>query len=206
MTVKAVVFDIGGVLERVDDAAWPQLWLRRWERRMGKPPGSVLSALARHEPTGAAENGELSEAALRDRYARALGLDDDRADEMMAQMWDAYCGRLDVVMRDFVACLRPRFTTAILSNSMDGARREEQRRHGFGDLVDVVVYSHEEGVAKPDPAIFRLVEERLGMEPPELVLVDDSAINVEAARACGWRAVRHADADSSIRALTRLLE
>jgi epoxide hydrolase-like predicted phosphatase len=206
MTVKAVVFDIGGVLEHVDDAAWPQLWVSRWERRMGKPPGSVLSALARDEPTGAAETGELSEAALRDRYARALGLDDDRADEMMAEMWDAYCGRLDVVMRDFVAGLRRRFTTAILSNSMDGARREEQRRHGFEDLVDVVVYSHEEGVAKPDPAIFRLVEERLGMEPPELVLVDDSAINVEAARACGWRAVRHADAESTIRALTRLLE
>jgi FMN phosphatase YigB (HAD superfamily) len=35
MTVKAVVFDIGGVLEHVDDAAWPQLWVSRWERRMG---------------------------------------------------------------------------------------------------------------------------------------------------------------------------
>jgi epoxide hydrolase-like predicted phosphatase len=206
MTVKAVVFDIGGVLEHVDDDAWPQLWVSRWERRMGKPPGSVLSSLARHEPSGSAETGELSEATLRDRYAQALGLDDGQADEMMAQMWEAYCGRLDVVMRDYVAGLRPRFTTAILSNSMDGARREEQRRYGFEELVDVVVYSHEEGVAKPDPAVYRLVEERLGWQPPELVLVDDSESNVEAARACGWRAVRHTDAESSIRALTRVLE
>jgi len=156
MTIKAVVFDIGGVLEHVHDDAWPAIWIGGWERRMHLPAGHVAAALAEAEPSGDMVTGEMSEAQMRELYARALGLDEDQAHQMMAEMWDAYCGELDVALRDFAAGLRPKFATAILSNSADGARREEQRRFGFEELVDVIIYSHEVGVAKPDSAIFRL--------------------------------------------------
>jgi putative hydrolase of the HAD superfamily len=200
-----VVFDIGGVLEQVDDDAWPEVWIGRWERRMNLQPGHLMERLAEHEPDGDMVTGGISEAQMRAMYAGALGLDEEQADEMMAEMWDAYCGELDVELCDFAAGLRPTYRTAILSNSADGARREEQRRYGFEELVDTIVYSHEVGLAKPDPAVFRLTEERLGVAAHEIVLLDDHDGHVEAARRLGWHAVLHRSTPESIREITQLL-
>ena len=108
MTIKAVVFDIGGVLEQVQDDAWPDIWIRGWERRMNLPAGHVTAAL---ESTGDMVTAEMSEAQIRDLYADVLGLDEHQAHQMMAEMWDAYCGELDVALRDFAAGLRPKFAT-----------------------------------------------------------------------------------------------
>ena len=206
VTIKAVVFDLGGVLERVQDDAWPPIWIGRWERRMNLPAGHVASVLAAGEPAGDLVTGGMSEAQMRERYGHALGLDEHQGDQMMAEMWDAYCGELDVSLRDFAAGLRPELTTAILSNSADGARRQEQRRYGIEELVDVIVYSHEVGVAKPDAAIFALTQDRLGVQPHEIVFLDDYEPHVAAARACGWHAVWHRDTDTSIREVTGAIE
>jgi epoxide hydrolase-like predicted phosphatase len=205
MAIRAVVVDVGGVLELVDDDSWPQKWISRWERRMSVPLGHASAALARHAPSSDIATGAMSEAEMRSAYAEALGLDDDQAHQMMAEMWDSYCGELDDQMREFVASLRPAYQTAILSNSADGARREEQRRFGFEQLVDLIVYSHEVGVAKPEPRIYRLTEERLRVASHEIVFLDDLEANVDAARACGWRAVRHRSATSSIEQIQGIL-
>jgi len=205
MSLRAVVFDIGGVLERVDDDAWPEIWVRRWEDRRGLAPGALQAGLARHAPAGSVVVGEVSEAQMRAMYTAALGLSEDEADAMMTEMWDAYCGELDVAMRDFVASLRPSYKTGILSNSADGARREEQRRYGFEQLVDVIVYSHEVGLAKPDPRVYRLTEQRLAVQSPDVVFVDDVMANVEAARELGWTAVHHRDTEQTIAEVSRIL-
>ena len=203
--IRAVVFDIGGVLERVDDQAWPELLVARWERRQGLAPGTFQAGLAAHQPPGSMVTGEVTEAQLRATYVAALGLDEDLADQMMGEMWDAYCGELDVRLRDFAASLRPSYKTGILSNSADGARREEQRRYGFEQLVDVIVYSHEVRLAKPDPRVYRLTEQRLAVQPAEVVFVDDALANVEAARELGWTAVHHRDTEQTIAEVSRLL-
>jgi putative hydrolase of the HAD superfamily len=205
MAIKAVVFDIGGVLEQVEDDAWPETWISRWERRVDLPVGHVVATLAEHGPTADMVTGKMSEAQMRERYARVLGLDDDQVQQMMAEMWDAYCGKLDRQMRDFAASLRPAHATAILSNSADGARREEQRRFGFEKLVDVIIYSHEVGLAKPDPAIFTLTRERLGVESYEIAFLDDHYGHVEAARACGWHAVWQRDTARSIHEIREII-
>ena len=205
MSLRAVVFDIGGVLERVDDDAWPEIWVRRWEDRRGLAPGALQAGLARHAPAGSVVVGEVSEAQMRAMYTAALGLSEDEADAMMTEMWDAYCGELDVAMRDFAASLRPSYKTGILSNSADGARREEQRRYGFEQLVDVIVYSHEVGLAKPDPRVYRLTEQRLAVQSPDVVFVDDVMANVEAARELGWTAVHHRDTEQTIAEVSRIL-
>jgi len=205
MAIKAVVFDIGGVLEQVEDDAWPEVWIGRWEHRLHLPAGHAAARLAEDGPAGDVMTGGMSEEQIRERYARALGLDDGQARQMMAEMWDAYCGELDLQMRDFASGLRPAYATAILSNSADGARREEQRRFGFEELVDLIVYSHEVGLAKPDPAIFNLTQELLGVEPQEIVFLDDHLGHVEAARGCGWHAVLHRDATRSRQELSEII-
>lgn len=56
----------------------------------------------------------------------------------------------------------------------------------FKRLSDIIV-SSEVGLAKPDPAIFALAAERAGLPAPELLFVDDSARNTEAAASAGYR-------------------
>jgi epoxide hydrolase-like predicted phosphatase len=57
------------------------------------------------------------------------------------------------------------------------------------DLFDAVVCSGDEGVAKPDPAIYQLALERLAVRPAEAVFVDDTLGHVEAARALGLHGI-----------------
>ena len=194
--IRAAVFDIGGVLEMVDDDLWQDQWIARWEGLAGASPGTLRrSPFVGH-----------SEADFRIRVVTALGLSADRADLAMAEWWDAYCGELDVAMRDFVASLsRSGLIVAALSNSGDGARREEQRRYDFESLFDALVYSDEVGVEKPDPAVYRLTEERLGVLPHEIVFLDDRPAAVEGARAVGWHAVLHEATPQSIAAIRGII-
>lgn len=65
-------------------------------------------------------------------------------------------------------------------------------------LFDLVVMGPAWGVRKPDPAIFRRVAERLGLDPSTCVVVDDGAANLRGARAAGAVVVRHVDADRTV--------
>ncbi|HEY1519004.1 MAG TPA: hypothetical protein VGF91_21415 [Solirubrobacteraceae bacterium] len=69
----------------------------------------------------------------------------------MDDIWAEYLGTLNQHIADYFASLRPAYRTSILSNSLVGAREREQAAYGFEDMCDVVVYSHEIGLSKPDP-------------------------------------------------------
>ncbi|MGH3588236.1 MAG: HAD-IA family hydrolase [Pseudonocardia sp.] len=78
----------------------------------------------------------------------------------------------------------------------------EGRRHVVAGAVGV---SHEVGLAKPDPRIYKLTCDRLDVQPDEIVFLDDVEANVEAARQLGWRAVLHEETRASIRAINEIL-
>jgi epoxide hydrolase-like predicted phosphatase len=202
VTVRAVFFDIGGVLERVG----PPLWTETWRVRLELTRSDFDAAVSQVDPAGLAETGGFSEAEMRASYGQALGLSQTEGNELMADVWDWYCGELDEHLVAYVRGLRPRVRTGIVSNSADGARREETRRYAFPDLVDDILYSHEVGLAKPDPAIYMLACKRLAVKPAEAVLVDDVPANVDGAARVGLHAVLHESAAATISAVDALLE
>ncbi len=73
------------------------------------------------------------------------------------------------------------------------------------DLFDAVTVSGAEGMRKPDPAIYRLAAERLGVDPSLCVFVDDVETNCAGAEAVGMRAIHHTDADATIAELGSIL-
>jgi HAD superfamily hydrolase (TIGR01509 family) len=198
MVIRAVVLDIGGVLEVVDDDVFPG----PAEQRLGLAPGTVGAGLA--GLPGDAVLGQVSEAQVRAEWTRSLGLDEVQAGELMDDFWRWYVGTLDQPLVDWFASQRPARLTGILSNSGPGAR-EAERMHGFEDITDDIVYSHEVGIAKPDPAAYDLATRRLGVEPGEVLFLDDVPANVDAARAFGWHAVLHVDTATSIRELEAII-
>lgn len=71
----------------------------------------------------------------------------------------------------------------------------------FDHFIDIVV-SGEEKLAKPDPAIFALAEQRFGYPASTMLFIDDNADNISAARAGGWQVHHFSDAGSLERDLT----
>lgn len=71
-------------------------------------------------------------------------------------------------------------------------------------LFEGVTVSGEVGLAKPDPAIYRHHQDRFGLDTARTVFIDDNRLNIEAARAMGWRTVHFADAASARAALVEI--
>jgi putative hydrolase of the HAD superfamily len=195
MPIRAIVFDIGGVLE----ITAPTGWDARWEARLGLPPGDLNARLG--DVWRAGSIGTITETEVEAQVGARLGLDEEQTAAFMADLWDEYLGELNADLAAYFAALRPRYQTAILSNSFVGARDQEQARYGFGDCCDTIVYSHEVGLRKPDPRIYELTCAHLGVQPDELIFLDDVEEAVAAARACGNHAIRFHDTAQAIAAI-----
>ncbi len=196
MTIRTVVFDIGGVLE-LDVIELVDIGLdARWEQRLGLQAGEMDQRM--EEVWQAGSLGECTEEDIHQEMIQRLGMTQEHVEEYMREMWDWYCGRLNVPMADFFRSLRPRYQTAILSNSFVGARREELQRYHFDEMCDLIIYTHEEGIAKPDPRIFELSCKRLNVQPTEMLFVDDNQQNIAAARALGIHAIHCNETEQTI--------
>jgi HAD superfamily hydrolase (TIGR01509 family) len=173
VTLRAVIFDVGGVLLHDPGA---DLLQQRWERRLGLGPGDFKRAVLDLADARGAGIGLTPEEVWWPEAMAALGLDDAASAELYEETWTRFS--LDPRVADYVAGLRPRYRVASLSNSWSGARRGCVDRFDLERLVDLMVFSAEEGVAKPDPEIYRRTLARLGVEADEAVFVDDTEANL----------------------------
>src|SRR3989441_1196936 len=90
---------------------------------------------------------------------------------------------------ELVRALRPRHRTGILSNADATLRERLTNVVGVVDLFDDIVCSAEVGLAKPEPAIYALACDRLGVPPGACVFVDHHEANVHRATGPGPRAI-----------------
>jgi epoxide hydrolase-like predicted phosphatase len=199
MPIRAVVFDIGGVLEVTPQTGWEA----QWEARLHLRPGELDERLTPVWRDGS--SGALSEADVEQQIAVLLGLDNIQSAALMADLWNEYLGELNVALATYFASLRPRYRTAILSNSFAGARRQEQERYHFAEMCDLIIYSHEEGMRKPERRIFALTCARLDLSPDEIIFLDDSAVIVAAACETGIHAILFHDTTQAIAAIEACL-
>jgi epoxide hydrolase-like predicted phosphatase len=183
MTITAVVFDIGGILEITPDRGWA----RDWDATLGLGPGELGRRM--DDAWRGGEIGTVTEAEVHQAARERLGLDEGQVARFMADLWRDYLGTANTELIEYARGLRPRYRTGILSNSFVGAREREQAAYGFEDLVDEIVYSHECGLLKPDPRSYALVCARLNVEPSSVVFLDDLQENVDGARRAGLHAV-----------------
>src|SRR4029077_19969874 len=105
------------------------------------------------------------------------------------------------VQHDEVWALAARFRaaggrTAVLSNGGPEVMARVRADHPLEACFDAVVISCEVGLSKPDPRIFRLCLERLGLPAPDVLFVDDRADNVEGAAAVGLRTLQFEGPDA----------
>jgi putative hydrolase of the HAD superfamily len=202
--IRWLLLDIGGVLELVDDRGRPQTFASRWAPVLGLTREQFTHRLSRADLPDATRQTGVAEAYWRG-VGRALDASADQLTAMRADFWDEYCGVADDELLSYLSGLRGTVGLAILSNSGDGAREEEERRYGFSALFDPICYSHEIGVTKPDAEAFLIALERMGARPDSVLFIDDVAENVAAAQRLGMRAHLHVETGSTIQALERAL-
>jgi putative hydrolase of the HAD superfamily len=193
----AALFDFGGVLTT---SVWDSF--AAFLRSEGLDPDTIKT-LFRSDPEAlrdlrGLETGALTEGEFEQKFGRRLGLEDPEGliDSMFSGM------KPDEAMVSAVKQLRGAgVLTGLISNSWSTSHYD---REMLAELFDTAVISAEVGLHKPQPEIYRLGAERLGVAPDECVFVDDLRENCEGAEAVGMTAVRHRSALETIGRLTEL--
>jgi putative hydrolase of the HAD superfamily len=145
------------------------------------------------------ETGALGTAGFEARFAPLLGV---RPERLVERLFAAM--RPNSTMLAAVAAARGQgVRTGLISNSWGAGEVYDRER--FPELFDTVVISGEVGLRKPDPAIYRLAAERLGLAPDRLVFVDDLPGNLKPARELGMVTIAHRDGETTVAELERAL-
>ena len=121
----------------------------------------------------------------------ALSLQDEELLEFIDDFWSG--GELNQELAEFLHSLRPRYKTALLSNAWSGAREAVTGLYRLNEFADIMFFSAEEGVAKPDNAFYHVAITWLGVAPGEIIFVDDRPENIEAANSIGMHGILYRD-------------
>ena len=198
MPIRAVIFDFGGVILTSPFDAFA-----RYEADNLLPEGFLRRLNATDPDTNAWARLERSEvdlagfAALFEAEAEAAG---HRVDGVAVLALLA--GQLRPQMVEALRRCHDRLKTALLTNNFvphepSDAPRSNPMAHVLHHF-DVIVESSRIGLRKPDPAIYRLVCDELGVEPDEAVFLDDLGVNLKPARTMGMATIKVADPDDAI--------
>jgi putative hydrolase of the HAD superfamily len=181
-TPRVLAVDLGGVvfLPATDGDPWTMLG-----DRLGVAPELARGALWHSEDIEAANVGRISAEEYASRAAARLGV---ASAAVLGAIEHFYAGRLNEPLVAWLRRLAPTITVVAVTNNWSFLDRL-LARHGIGDLFDVVINSAEVGCRKPSVELFRILVERLGCPPHDILFVDDDAANVEAARSLGLRTI-----------------
>ncbi|MFJ4598130.1 MULTISPECIES: HAD family hydrolase [unclassified Kitasatospora] len=178
---------------------------RAWCAREGLPADTWRSTLE-DDPAGRAlyvelELGRMSQEEWNRGTAAIMGVEPDNL------MGRAHAEvRAVPAMAELARAARDAgIVVALLSNSYGLAPYNPYVETGVWDLFDVRVISGDEGIAKPEPAIYQRALDRMGLAGPECVFVDDHRRNLPPAEALGITTV-HADGPETASKVARLLE
>jgi epoxide hydrolase-like predicted phosphatase len=197
--IKAVFFDLGGVIVRTEFQA-PREHLAE---RLGMEYEDLVKLVFDSPSSIRASHGEISD---KEHWAEVTKRLRRPAAETETIREEFFAG--DVVDREileFLRSLRPDYFVGLISNAWPDLR-DYIARQKFDDAFDNMVISGEVGVIKPEARIFRIALEQAGVSPNEAVFVDDFFENVEGCRAVGMHGIHFRDPQEAMGELKNLLD
>jgi putative hydrolase of the HAD superfamily len=198
MTIKAIIWDNGGVLGHVTGGSFPHLLAER----LGVPVEDVIRELTGPE-SRLLDLGEISKDEYFDYVIKDLGLPPDKKAALEMKEGDLY---YDKELLNYIYRQKDSFITALLS--IMPLHIQELIRGTSPELeaaFDHVIVSSEVNMVKPDPEIYRLTLYRIGCEPHEAVFIDDKQENVKAAEKLGIHGIVFHNRDQVIKELETIL-
>ena len=197
--IKAVIFDFG----RVISTQKPVSLFRTYEDDLGLAPGTINQIMFESQAWRDALIGRLSTKAFWHAIGPALGLESrDKIDDFRKRYHADES--IDKGVLNLIRRLHGRYKLAVLSNSPPGLA-DWLSDWGILDLFNVIYCSGDEGIVKPQPAVYHSTLRRLGTSPCEAVFIDDTIGHVEAAQSLGMHGIWFANAKQLWRELDCLL-
>ena len=198
MPIKAIYFDLGGVIVRTED--------KTLRTELGQRFGMTYDQIDRFvfgcETAKKASIGLISEEQHWRDVARRL----EQPESDWQSIADAFFGgdKIDRDMLAFIDSVRPAIKTGVISNAWNGLR-DYMRKNGFLAPFDDVIVSAEVGIVKPDARIYQLALDKFGIQPEEAVFVDDMPENIAACQALGMQGVQFKTAEQVLADVKQLL-
>jgi putative hydrolase of the HAD superfamily len=186
MPIRAIMVDVDGVLirGRPDDGCH---WSTSLEADLG------ISADDLHREFFAVHWDEIviGRAMLTDRLRPVLQkVAPHLAAEQLIDYWFSRDARLDENLLAALTQLRSSGVQIHLATNQEHLRAKYLLTElTLADHIDSIQYSAQIGAKKPEPDFFRAVAARTGFSPSDILLIDDTAKNVQGAKAMGWSAV-----------------
>jgi len=195
----AVFFDLGGVILRTEHQA-PREHLAE---RLNLSYEDLVGIVFESESARAASLGKIPARLHWENVVGRLGRPVAEIEEIRDECFAGDV--LDRELLDLIRSLRPACRTGLISNGWNDLR-DYVVKSRFDDAFDVLVISAEVGLLKPDPGIYNLALGELRAAADRSVMVDDTAANIEAARAMGMSGILFEDPDQVRRDLAGLLD
>lgn len=199
MSIRAVFFDFGGVIQRTEYQA-PRQHLAE---RFGMDYDDIDKLVFASESARRASVGEITEDVHWSNVLTRL----KRPDSEMQIVKDEFFGG-DVVdhgLVEFIRSLRGKFHTGLISNAWSGMRAHLEREK-FIELFDTVVISAEVGVMKPEARIYSIALDQAGVKGEAAVFVDDVQVNIDACQQLGMKGILFKDTQKATEELKKLLK
>ena len=200
MAIRAVIWDMGGVLLRTEDYASRE----RLAQRLGLSRSDLEKLVFWGESGSRAQLGEITIDQHWENLRQELNLSDQAMVDFKEDFW---CGdRVDMKLVEYIRSLRSHYKTGLLSNAFSNLRQAISEVWKFADAFDEMIISAEVGLVKPDDRIYCLALERLGVSAEEAVFVDDFSSNIEGARLLNMRTIHFKNSQQVLDELAQLLE
>lgn len=198
MSIRAVFFDLGGVILRTEYQA-PRQHLAE---KLGMEYDDLVKVVFDSESGYQASMGAITPdehwAAVVKRLKRP-------ASEMEIIRHEFFAGDIiDRTLLEFLRSLRGTYKTGLISNAW-GDLRDYIVREKFDDAFDHMIISAEVGAVKPEAKIYQIALEQAGVQANEAVFVDDFAVNIEGCEKVGMQGIYFEDAESTLQQLKELL-
>ena len=198
MSIRAVFFDLGGVIVRTEFQAPRQ----QLADRLGMDYEDLNKLVFDSDSGYKATMGEISSD---EHWASVIQRLKRPASELSAIRDEFFAGDIvDRTLLDYLRSLRGKYKTGLISNAW-GDLRDYIVKEKFDDAFDKMIISAEVGAAKPEPKIFQIALEQLGVRPKEAVFVDDFLINIEGCEKVGIKGIHFKDPGSALQQLKKLL-
>jgi epoxide hydrolase-like predicted phosphatase len=203
MSIRAVIFDFGGVLYFTPDLSW----VKRWQTILGLKDDPFISTILSSPDSSEFVNdvmvGKIPESQVWETLAKRWGISQTLVNRMRRGTFSSKRWNKDLAR--FIESVRPNYKTAILSNAGSDARQTFTRAYKIDQLVDEIIISAEEKIAKPNERIYQIATERLGINPDEAIFVDDLLPNIEAARKYGMHGIQFLETNQVIADVQKIL-
>jgi putative hydrolase of the HAD superfamily len=206
VTIRAAFFDFGGVI-----LSSPFEAFNRFEERHGLPRDFIRTINATNPDTNAWAHFERNDVPF-DEFCDLFEAECALAGQVVSarELMPCLLGELRPPMVEAVRRCRERLVTALLTNNWvsHGDRPPERMPEGHDDvlaLFDHVVESSKVGVRKPDPQFYEIACELAGVEPTEVVFLDDLGVNLKPAAAMGMTTIKVLDPADALRELERVV-